>query len=78
MADIYYIVDCGREVGIFTDEYVTLIPRFTALTVVASELSARAVVGVPGGRRIKVKTWYEAASIYNSLLDEGIISRVRA
>ena len=41
-------------------------------------LSTHAVAGVPGGHQVQVKSWHEAAMLYNSLLDKGLIIRVRA
>ena len=76
-ADAYYVVDIGRDVGIFTDKYVVFIPNSTTLTSVPSALSTRAVVGVPGGHQVKVKSWYDAAMLYNSLWDQGLIIRLR-
>jgi len=75
--DAYYVVDVGRDVGIFTDKYVIFPFNLTALTPIPSALSTRAVVGVPGGHQVKVKSWYDAAILYNSLWDQGQIVRVR-
>jgi hypothetical protein len=52
-------------------------PNSTALTLVTSILSTRAISGVPHGHQVKVKTWYDAATLYNSLLDKGLVTRVR-
>ena len=41
-----------------------------------STLSTRAVRGVAHGHQVKVKTWYDAASRYNSLWDKGLVIRV--
>jgi len=76
-ADAYYVVDRGREVGIFTDKYVVFTSDSVALMLVVSALSTRAVQGVAHGHQMKVKTWYEAATHYNSLWDRGVITRVR-
>lgn len=70
------MVDHGREVGIFTDRYVVFMTGSTPLTLITSALSARAIDGVTNGRRVKVKTWYEAATLYNSLWNECLIYRV--
>jgi len=76
-ADAYYVVDVGRDVGIFTDKCVVFTPNLIVLTFIPSVLSTRAVVGVPGGHQVKVKSWYDAATLYNSLWDQGLIIRVR-
>jgi len=75
--DAYYVVDVGRDVGIFTDKYAVSKPNLIGLTLIHSVLSTRAVVGVPGGHQVKVKSWYDAATLYNSLWDQGLIIRVR-
>lgn len=76
MADAYYVVDVGREVGIFTDKCVFLAPPSIALTSITSARSTRAATGVPGGHQLKMKTWYEAATHYNSLYEQDRIRRV--
>lgn len=76
-ADAFYVVDVGRDVGIFTDKYVVFPSSLVVLTPIPSVMSTRAVVGVPGGHQIKVKSWYDAATLYNSLWDQGLITRVR-
>jgi len=76
-ADAYYVVDVGRDVGIFTDKYVIFPPNLIVLIPTPSALSTRAVVGVPGGHQVKVKSWYDAATLYNTLWDQGLIIRVR-
>jgi len=48
------------------------------LTKFDSASSTRAVNGVAGGHQVKVKTWYEAAILYNGLYHKGGIVRVRA
>lgn len=77
VADTYYVVDRGREVGIFTDKYVVSTPHSIALTFAISVLSTGSITGVPHGHQVKVKTWYEAATLYNSLWDKGLVARVR-
>jgi len=75
--DTYYVVDVGHDVGIFTDKYFVSLLNLITLTPIPSVLSTRAVVGVPGGHQVKVKSWYDAATLYNSLWDQGLIIRVR-
>ena len=41
-------------------------------------MSTHAAAGVPRGHQVKVKTWYDAATLYNSLREQGLIVRVRA
>ena len=55
-ADAYYVVDHGREVGIFTDKYVVLLFSSIVLMLITSTLSTRAVRGVAHGHQVKVKT----------------------
>ena len=43
-----------------------------------SASSTSAVAGVPLGHQVKVKSWHDAATLYNSLLSKGLIIRVRA
>lgn len=78
VVDAYYVVDRGLKVGIFTDKCVTFILHLVYLKFAASVLSTRAVSGVPHGHQVKTNTWYDAATLYNSLWDQGLISRVRA
>ena len=40
-ADTYYVVDCGREVGIFTDKYANLMFDITYLTIPQHDLYPR-------------------------------------
>lgn len=77
-AETYYIVDVGREVGIFTNKYVVPSPALIALTPIPSVLSTRAVTGVPGGHQIGEKSWYDAAMLYNTLWEQDLIKRVRS
>jgi hypothetical protein len=77
MASTYYVVDIGRNVGIFTNKYIVFTQVPIVLTLVPSVLSTGAIVGVPGGHQIGVKAWYDAAMLYNSLWDQGLIKRVR-
>jgi len=44
---------------------------------VISAASARAISGIFSGHRVAVQTWYEAATLYNSLWEQGLIIRVR-
>ena len=76
-ADGYYVVDHGREVGIFVDECVG-VPLFNqfSLTLVTRILSTHAIAGVPDGHRVKLDTWCDAANLYNTLLEQGLIVRV--
>lgn len=78
--DHWYVVDCGTEVGIFADRFVPLLsPQFPPLTGVnASESSDRAVAGVAGGHQTRVKSWSEAAALYNMLRQQGNIACVSA
>jgi len=48
------------------------------LTNTSSESSTRATIGVVRGHRVEVKTWVEAAALYNELYHKGDIVRVRA
>ena len=77
-ADVYYVVSIGRKVGIFTNKYVAPLLIQTLLTCVPSVLSTRAISGVPGGHQLAEKSWFSAATLYNSLWDGGYIKRVRA
>jgi len=77
-ADAYYVVDRGREVGIFSDKYVVHSPNVITLTLVASVSSTRAISGIPHGHQVRVKTWYDAAKLYNSLWDKGFIERAQS
>jgi len=49
----------------------------TVLTRISSVLSTHAISGIPRGHQVEVNTWYDAATLYNSLLDQGLITRVR-
>ena len=42
-----------------------------------SESSNRAIAGVIGGHKVRVKSWYDAATLYNELYHKGDIIRVR-
>jgi len=77
MTDAYYVVDYGREVGIFSDKYVVHSPDTIILTSIASISSTRAITGIPHGHQVKVKTWYDAVKLYNSLRNKGFIVRVQ-
>lgn len=79
ISDGYYVVDCGREVGIFSDKYVIFLPHTLncSHTRVSSVLSTNAISGVPHGHQVKVNTWHDAAVLYNSLWEKGVITRVR-
>ena len=77
VANTYYVVYCGREVGIFTNKYVVSTPHSIALTFAISVLSTGSITGVPHGHQVKVKTWYEAVTLYNSLWDKGLVARVQ-
>ena len=39
-------------------------------------LSTQAIAGVPDGHRVKLNTWCDAANLYNTLLEQGLIVRV--
>ena len=41
-----------------------------------SESSTRAVTGVSRAYQVRVKTWLEAALLYNELYDKGDVTRV--
>ena len=43
-----------------------------------STLSTSVVAGVPLGHQVEVKSWHDAATLYNSLLSKGLIICVRA
>ena len=76
-ADNYYVVDRGRKVGIFADKYAVLTSTLISLTLVTSALSTNAVTGVRGGHQTRIKSWHDAAVMYNSLWHKGLIVRVR-
>jgi len=60
-----------------TSKFVIHLHNFTSLTGTNRESSDRAVAGVTGGHQIRVKSWFEAATLYNEFYNQGNIVRVR-
>jgi hypothetical protein len=72
LPDYWYVVDHGREVGIFADRCVLrLSSQFRVLKGMHSESANNAVAGVVGGHQIRVGGWLEAANLYNELHRQG-------
>lgn len=73
----WYVVDRGLEVGIFFNKYVpppSLLLRF--LTSINRRCVDFVVSSVPGGHRVRLTSWIEAAALYNDLYLKGKIVRV--
>lgn len=65
-----------RMLGSLPTGAFLVIPISIPLTSANSESADRAVAGVVGGHQIRVKSWFEAVSLYNLLYRQGNIIRV--